>query len=163
AFSRARACGAVVLRGRCGQLRLLSGRSNASRNGWRRFRRAYRYTLRRACSAASAVTGTARAPPVGFATSGVTTPGPPAFGVRRRLALQAEVARGRYEAPAEVVLPETINDDASGQRIVVARHPVRQREPTTGAGRQRLDLCRHRLAAAQDRREPGLHFRPAVR
>ena len=74
------------------------------------------------------------------------------FRVRRPLAAKAEVARGRDDALAEMMLPEPIDDHARRQRIVLRRDPVRQCEPPAGAVGHRRDRRVRGLAAGRDNR-----------
>src|SRR5436190_11785371 len=51
------------------------------------------------------------------------------FGMGRLLALGTEILRGLDQAPAEIVLPETVHSDASSQRILLANKPSGQSQP----------------------------------
>src|SRR4051794_31498834 len=46
------------------------------------------------------------------------------FWMCRALALQTEIAGRRYDAAAEVLLPKSIDDYASGQRMIGSREPI---------------------------------------
>ena len=46
------------------------------------------------------------------------------FGMRRPIALHSEIVRRRHNAAAEMLLPESVNDHASGQRMVGPREPI---------------------------------------
>ena len=61
--------------------------------------------------------------------------------MRRRLAEQAEVARRADEAEAEMVLPDAVDHDARGQRIVLVGDRVRQFQPAA-ALREEAARCR---------------------
>ena len=54
------------------------------------------------------------------------------FGMRRGIAHHAEVARRADQAPSEVVMPDAVDDYASGQRVCRVGQPIRQDAPTTG-------------------------------
>ena len=56
------------------------------------------------------------------------------LGMRRRLAHDAEVVRRAHQAFAEVVVPDAIDDDAGGQRM------LRAGEPCASVRRRRLGL-----------------------
>src|SRR5215813_883309 len=49
--------------------------------------------------------------------------------MRRALASRAEVFRRRYQPLPEILLPDAIDDDASGQRVIFVDNPFRQAEP----------------------------------
>ncbi len=49
------------------------------------------------------------------------------FRMAGRLAELAEIAGRRHQAPAEMILPDAIDDDARRQRMIRARQPIGQR------------------------------------
>ena len=53
-----------------------------------------------------------------------------------RLALDPEVIRSAYDSPTEVMMPKSIDDHASGQRVMSRRQPLCQRRASAG---RRLD------------------------
>ena len=70
--------------------------------------------------------------------------------MRGSAAAGAEVVLRRYQAGAEMVLPDTVDHDAGRERIARVREPLGQLQPTTaGARRQRV--------AAEDREESPRH------
>ena len=78
--------------------------------------------------------------------------------MRRPRALQAEVLAGRYEAAAEVHLPDPVDRDPRGQRVVVVDEPARQRAAVSlavasgsagGTWACRPTLALHQVAAAR--------------
>ena len=56
--------------------------------------------------------------------------------MRRRRALRAEIVLRIDDALSEIALPDAVDGDARGERIVAADQPMRQVE----AGRAALDL-----------------------
>ena len=63
------------------------------------------------------------------------------LGVRRRLALEAEVLGGLHQPDAEMLLPEPVDGHAGGQRVLGRRQPAgqaqavaRARPPAAGSG-----------------------------
>jgi len=65
----------------------------------------------------------------------------------RLATIATEVARGVHDADAEVVLPQPVHDDASGQRVLRVGNPLRERRTAFGVGRvrwesQERDRCR---------------------
>ena len=57
------------------------------------------------------------------------------LGVRGKLAGDAEVAGRAHQAAAENLLPEAVDDDAGGQRMLGPDEPLRQAEPVSGQAR----------------------------
>ena len=55
-------------------------------------------------------------------------------GMRRPLALDAEVARRSDQAVAEVIHPNSIDHHASGQRVFRRGDPIRQSQPPFSIG-----------------------------
>ena len=65
------------------------------------------------------------------------------LGMRRLLAQLAEVARGGHQPAAEMILPDAVDDDARGERIVRLREPAGQRRAAArGVGEIGGDLGR---------------------
>ena len=82
--------------------------------------------------------------------------------MRRRFAHLAEVLERGDDAAAEVVLPDAIDDDPGGERVVGRGDPLGQREaPARGASVGPRNLGR-RIAAGDHLHEPGLHLRAAA-
>ena len=77
------------------------------------------------------------------------------FGMRRALAHDAEIAGRADDAAAEVIMPDAIDHDARGQRIVGVGEPLRQR----GAAAGRFDIRRaarsSRAFGSSSVRKPG--------
>src|SRR5215470_9576806 len=51
------------------------------------------------------------------------------FGMRRALASRAEIFGRRYQSLSEILLPDAVDNDARGQRVVPVHDPFRQAEP----------------------------------
>jgi CO/xanthine dehydrogenase Mo-binding subunit len=69
------------------------------------------------------------------------------LGVRRRLAVAAEVERGRHDCAAEVAQPDVVGGDARGERIFRRRDPFRQCRAAAG-GLLRIDGSQRRVLVA---------------
>ena len=74
------------------------------------------------------------------------------LGMRRRLAVLAEVARRRDDPPAEMLLPDPVDHHPGGQRVVGARDPPRQRHAPAAGGELpvAVGLDDGRLGVARD-------------
>src|SRR5215468_5766445 len=72
------------------------------------------------------------------------------FGMGRALTSRAEVFRRRYQSSAEILLPDAIDDDARGQRVVSVDDPFRQAEPV------RRRVFRERVQRGGDARADGV-------
>ena len=77
------------------------------------------------------------------------------FGVCGQVALQAEVVRRLDNAPAEVPLPDAVGNDACGQRVIGADHPLGQSPSTPRRLTVRRDVD-HWNGVGQHAREPRL-------
>ena len=67
------------------------------------------------------------------------------FGMRRRLAADAEVVGRLHQPAAEVILPDAIDHHAGRQRIVGAREPLGQFQPAAPfCIRRKVDWPRNR-------------------
>ncbi len=73
-----------------------------------------------------------------------------------RFAEPAEVARCGGDAPAKVVLPDAVDDDAGGEWIVRAGEPVGQHLAPPGGGRAGRDFGDLRLCWVKDGEEAGI-------
>ena len=75
------------------------------------------------------------------------------LGMAGRLALDAEVLGGLDQADAEVLLPEAIDGDARGQRVV-------RRQPASARGRADCSARPSAAAAERLRESPGWTLAP---
>ena len=80
------------------------------------------------------------------------------FGMRRVAAHRAEVVRRGDDALAEVVLPESIDDDAGRERVIGTREPFGERRAAAGGIWSTFGRSDLRLACAEELGEAGLHF-----
>src|SRR6266511_356892 len=78
------------------------------------------------------------------------------FRMSRRHPGLAEIVRRRHETPAEMMLPEAIDDNACGQRVVAAGDPVGEHSATSGRLRAARGefRCRLLVAGTEDADEP---------
>ena len=73
--------------------------------------------------------------------------------------LRAQVVRVVDQAPAEMSLPNSIDDDPRDERIVRIGEPAGQRRPSTvHTGPRGNNLCRRFAVAVEHGKEAGLHF-----
>src|SRR5438128_3392754 len=76
----------------------------------------------------------------------------------RRLTLDAEIVRRGHDAGAEMMLPEPVDNDAGGQRMVRARQPTGQSRSSPGSGQPGRDPLIRELIS-ENYRETWLKFR----